>query len=359
MADRLGEEAMRTSLTRAALATAVVFGLAKAALGAEAAKVEGPPMWAWGFTTPASSTAPGEVLPPGVPGSATAPAGTPDAVRKISIPGAKAAFTQAEISDRFGPADWFPQDHPPMPEIVARGRASSDPPIWACALCHMPNGKGRPENANITGLPYDYFVRQMLDFKEGRRKTSDARKTNTALMIVFAQQMTREEIEESARYFTSIPSTPWVKVIETDMAPKTQARGGVYHTITGEGAGTEPLGARIVETPVSSADFEIRHPRSGFLAYVPKGSVKKGEALVTTGSGKTTACTVCHGADLRGLGPVPTLAGRSPSYTTRQMYDMKVGNRVGAWSPLMAPVLANLTNDDLLAISAYLASLEP
>ncbi len=328
-----------------------------------AAAPEGLPLWAWGVTTAPTTMGPGEVLPHGAPGSATAPIGNVDNKEKISIQGAKGPFTRYEIGNRFGPADWFPQDHPVMPEIVHHGRQSKDeaktPPVWACSLCHMPNGKGRPENANITGLPYDYFVRQMLDFKEGRRKTSDNRKTNTALMIVFAQQMTREEIEEAARYFTAIPSTPWIKVIESDTAPKTNARGGVFHTITGEGAGTEPLGNRIVETPISSHDFEIRHPRSGFLAYVPKGSVKKGEALVTTGGGKTTACTVCHGVDLRGLGPIPPLAGRSPSYAGRALYDMKVGNRTGEWSPLMAPVLANLNNDDILAISAYLASLEP
>jgi cytochrome c553 len=338
-------------------ATAMVIAVNSSSFAASAP--EGLPLWAWGVTTAPTTPGPGEVLPPGAPGSATAPAGNPDNVKKLTIPGAAGSFTVKEISDRFGPADWFPGDHPVMPEIVAKGRASANPPIWACALCHMPNGKGRPENANITGLPYDYFVRQMLDFKEGRRKTSDNRKTNTALMIVFAQQMTREEIEEAARYFTSIPSTPWVKVIESDTAPKTNARGGVYHTIVGEGAGTEPLGNRIVETPNSSVDFEMRHPRSGFTAYVPKGSLKKGEALVTTGGGKTTACTVCHGVDLRGLGPIPTLAGRSPSYTGRALYDMKVGNRTGEWSPLMAPVLANLTNDDILNISAYLASLEP
>lgn len=341
--------------TAGALLAALSFQFPVLAAAAE----EAPPMWAWGYTTPALNAIPPEIPAPGAPGSASAPLGKVDAITKLSIPGAKAQFTPAEIGNRFGPADWFPEDHPTMPDIVARGRPSADPPIWACALCHMPNGKGRPENANITGLPYDYFVRQMLDFKDGHRKTSDSRKTNTGLMIVFAQQMTREEIESAARYFSSIPSTPWVKVIESDTAPKTAARGGVYHTLIGAEAGTEPLGNRIVETPISSHDFEIRHPRSGFLAYVPKGSLKKGEALVMTGAGKTTPCTVCHGADLRGLGPVPTLAGRSPSYTVRQLYDMKHGNRVGAWSPLMAPVLANLTNDDFLLAAAYLASLEP
>jgi cytochrome c553 len=95
------------------------------------------------------------------------------------------------------------------------------------------------------------------------------------------------------------------------------------------------------------------------VAYVPPGSIKKGETLVTTGAGKVTPCTACHGVDLRGLGPVPPLAGRSPSYLARQLYDMQHGNRVGAWSPLMAPILDKMNPDDLLTAAAYLASLEP
>jgi cytochrome c553 len=80
---------------------------------------------------------------------------------------------------------------------------------------------------------------------------------------------------------------------------------------------------------------------------------------VTAAGAKVTACTVCHGSDLRGLGPVPTIAGRSPSYTARQLYDMQHGNRNGLWTPLMAPLLANLGADDLLTAAAYLASLHP
>src|SRR5262249_49814639 len=130
--------------------------------------------------------------------------------------------------------------------------------------------------------------------------------------------------------------------------------------IEGAEAGMEPIAARIVETPVNVEDTELRrNPRSGFIAYVPPGSVKKGEALVTTGGGKTTACTACHGTDLKGLGPVPTIAGRSPSYVTRQLYDMQHGNRAGIWTPLMAPVVSKLTQDDMFNAAAYLASLQP
>jgi cytochrome c553 len=86
------------------------------------------------------------------------------------------------------------------------------------------------------------------------------------------------------------------------------------------------------------------------------GSLKKGEALVMNGASKTTACGICHGADLKGLGPVPGIAGRSPSYLVRQMWDMKVGARNGLWADLMKPVVAKLTEEDLLNIAAYTAS---
>lgn len=122
----------------------------------------------------------------------------------------------------------------------------------------------------------------------------------------------------------------------------------------------EPIGERIIETPKNTEYTErLRNPRSGFTAYVPPGSIAKGKALATTASAKTTQCTICHGADLNGLAVVPALRGRSPSYIARQLADFKEGARHGLWSPLMKPVVANLTADDILNLSAYLASLPP
>jgi cytochrome c553 len=314
-----------------------------------------PPPWAYGFTTPPPSS-----LPPAAP----APAAAPDNTTMHTLSGSKLSFTRAQIANRYGPADWFPEDHPAMPDIVAHGKESAQPQVYACSLCHLPNGNGRPENANVTGLSYDYIVQQLTDFRNGARKTSDPRKGNTGLMAGFTKSMTDDEIKAAATYFASIPAKPWIKVVETDSAPKTKPNGGIFITLTGADAGTEPLGDRIIETPVNADDTEIRrNPRSGFIAYVPPGSLKKGEALVTAGTtaggGKVTACTACHGADLRGLGPVPRLAGRSPSYVARQLYDMQHGNRAGTWTPLMAPVVANLGEADLLNAAAYVASLQP
>lgn len=291
------------------------------------------PFWAYG-------------IPPG-PVVAATPA-PPDTSIK-HLPGNDLGFTRAQISNGFGPADWYPGDHPPMPPIVAKGK---EPAVRACGLCHYPNGKGRAENAGVSGLPTSYFIQQMLDFRNDKRKSAETRKANTKAMAVFAKNMTDDEIKQAAEYFGAIKWTPWIKVIESKTAPKTKVNNGLF---LAEGDEKEPLGNRIVEVPVNAEATEVlRDPHSGFNAYVPVGSLKKGEALV-----KSKQCALCHGEGLKGLGPVPPLAGRSPSYLMRQMYDMQKGFRDGLWTGLMKPVVAHLSEQDLLEISAYVAAQAP
>lgn len=129
--------------------------------------------------------------------------------------------------------------------------------------------------------------------------------------------------------------------------------------LTGDQAGTEPIGNRIIEVPVDATHTEtLRDPHSGFIAYVPVGSVAKGKELVSTGgNGKTMACAMCHGDDLNGLGSVPGIAARSPSYIARQLYDFKAGARHGDMADLMHKVVAKLSGDDILNIVSYTASL--
>jgi cytochrome c553 len=242
-----------------------------------------------------------------------------------------------------------------MPEVVAHGKK---PDVYACSLCHYPNGKGRPENAGVTGLPVSYFIQTMNDFRNGNRKSTDPRKANTNVMITIAKGMTEDEIKQAAEYFGSMKWTPWMKVEETSMVPKTRTAGGMFLRL--EGDQKEPIGRRIIETPEDAEGTEVlRDDHSGFIVYAPVGSMKRGEALVSTGASKTTQCGVCHGPDLTGMGPVPGLAGRSPSYLVRQMYDMQQGNRKGVWTDLMKPVVSKLTDDDMIAIAAYLASRKP
>jgi cytochrome c553 len=335
------------------LTIALVFALAAGILAAQQSKSSVPPPWAYGFATPPP--------PPGAPAAAApAPAPAPPAPdpTEHKLPGSSKSFTLTQVRDGFGPADWFPEDHPTMPDIVAHGRREAM--INACSLCHYPNGKGRPENAGVSGLPESYFIQTMMDFKNGLRKSTDARKGNTNRMAGFAKAMTDEEIRATAKYFGAMKWTPWIRVVETDTVPKTKINGGMFIALEGAEAGKEPIGQRIIEVPEKAEDTELlRNPHSGFTAYVPKDAIKKGQALVAASSNKTTQCGVCHGADLEGIGPVPGLAGRSPSYVVRQLFDMQQGSRKGEWTDLMKPVVEKLTADDMINIAAYLASRPP
>ncbi len=325
----------------------------------QAASVTGaPPPWAYGFATGAvaGATTPGAPPPggrAGGPGGGRAGGAPPVDTVKRTVEGSTQSFTASQIRDTFGPADWFPGDHPVMPPIVANGRR--DAQILACSLCHYPNGKGRPENASVSGLPVSYFVQTMLDFKRDVRKSADARKANTGRMIAFAKSMTDDEIKASAEYFGAIKWTPWIRVVEAAQVPKTRIAGGLFIALEGADAGKEPIGARIIEVPENNEQTEtLRNSRSGFVAYVPVGSIKKGEAVAVRGQ-----CALCHGAKLEGLGPVPGIGGRSASYLMRQLYDMKSGARTGLWGDLMKGVVRGMTEDEMLSVSAYVASRTP
>ena len=59
------------------------------------------------------------------------------------------------------------------------------------------------------------------------------------------------------------------------------------------------------------------------------------------------------------MGAVPPIAGRSPSYMVRQLYDLQSGARAGAGAAQMKPVVENLTVDEMTSIAAYLTTRLP
>ena len=176
--------------------------------------------------------------------------------------------------------------------------------------------------------------------------------------VAAAKIITDAEVKEAADYFASLKPRPWIKVVEADTVPKSFVGPGNKRLLHPDG-GTEPLGNRIIEVPDDEEAVVYRDPIAGFVAYVPKGSIAKGEALVKTGGGKSAPCTMCHGLALKGLGDWPALAGRHPNYIVRQLWNMQNGERVGPSVEMMKPVVEKLTNDDMLAIAAYAASLTP
>ena len=308
----------------------LVAVLMAAFVAAVAAQSPGPPPWAY------------TVNPPPSPGAKPAP---PDPAPH-QVPGSSAAFTVAQIRDAYNPPDWHPDSHPPMPPSVAHGRPKQ---LRACGFCHLVNGQGRPENASLAGLPAAYIVQQMADFKNGDRKSAEPRMGPPNAMIQDAKAAGDEDVRTAAAYFSSVPYKKWIRVVETASVPKTRVAGSM-HVPTDDGM--EPLGQRIIEVPEDLRRTELRDGSSGFVAYVPVGSVARGAELVK-------GCGVCHGADLKGLGPVPPLAGRSPSYTVRQLFDLQQGVRRGPWSALMRAAVERLTIDDMIAIAAYTSSREP
>jgi cytochrome c553 len=302
-----------------------------------------PPPWAYPMNPP---------RPPGAP-----PAPAPDATVLHTVPGSDQSLTMAQIRSPFDIADWHPEGHPAMPEVVSHGRR---PEVRACGYCHYPNGKGRPENAGIAGLPAAYIVQQMADFKSGARKSSEPRMVPPNLMVDVANAATDEEVRIAAEYFAALPWTPWITVVEATTVPTTTVMGGMIVPLEGAEAGEEPLGQRIIEVPMDTERAEVlRDDSASFVAYVPVGSIDKGEALVTTGGGRTIQCSVCHGANLEGVGSVPPLAGRSPSYTVRQLFDIQQGSRAGFGAEQMKQVVAALTLEDMIHIAAYTGSRVP
>lgn len=318
------------------------------------------------FATPAlaqnrSDPAVPSASTPGSPPSWAYPVNPPDfkpvpddgSIRRV--PGSTEGYTLSQTRDRFVAPDWHPAEHPPMPDSVARGRK---PDVFACGFCHRADGPGGPESANLAGLPAAYIIQQLADFKSGARKTTVPKRLPTTLMVSLSKAITDDEVEAAAKYFSSLKPKWTVKVVETDVVPKTFVAGWFLADMkSGE---KEPIGQRIIEVPEDLDQFESRDTHSSFIAYAPVGSIKKGEALVVSGgAGKTLPCAACHGADLKGVGLIPPISGRSPSYIVRQLYDIQSGARTGAAAAQMKPVVERLNIGDMAAIAAYLTTRAP
>jgi cytochrome c553 len=328
----------------AALAAMAVMGIAVNA--ASMAQTQSPTP----ASVPPSSSFPAWAYP-WVPDFKVAPA---DDVPQ-HVPDSTASFTVKQERDLFFVPDWHPEDHPTMPDAVAHGRM---PDVRACGSCHRAAGTGGPENASLAGLPAAYIMQQIEDYKSGARKFAGPQRSPSVVMTAIAKASNEEEIKAAAAYFSSLKPRANIKVVETDTVPVTQI-ARVFYMLVKDG-GTEPIGQRIIETPVDAAQFEHRDTRSQFIAYVPKGSIAKGETLATTGGADiTTPCITCHGPDLRGVAPIPGIAGRSPSYLVRQLYDFQQHARAGSAGAPMAPVVEKLSHDDMISLAAYAASLTP
>jgi cytochrome c553 len=272
------------------------------------------------------------------------------------IAGSSAGFTDAQLADTYVAPDWRPRSHAAMPLAVALGRA---PDTFACGYCHTPGGQGRPENASLAGLPAAYIVQQVVDIQNGERRSAlPGPYRPTDAMLQTAQHVTQKELTAAAIYFSREALGPRVRVVEAERVPKPRVVGYVYAAQPdGE---EEPLGERLLEYSPDPVRHELRDDQMVYVAYVPPGSLARGEQLVRQGvAGLPTACATCHGSTLRGVGLVPPIAGRSPSYLLRQLIALKTGARHGAAAAPMQPVVAALDLGKMIDAVSYAASLRP
>lgn len=301
----------------------------------------------WAFFVPSSESAKPNAVP-------RADGGSP-----WRAPGSDKSYTPAQLGDVLNPPDWYPNEHPPMPEIVAHGsRVGADsPPLLPCALCHLPNGAGHVESAALAGLSAAYIVQQFADFRSGARRILVGNSNSIGFLTSLKKRYTENQVRAAAQYFASLKPRPWIRVVETTRVVKSVVNPEtLMRTALLEG-GTEPIGARIVELPVSTPGLLYRDSHSGFIAYVPQGSIAGGEVLVTaTGA---PSCASCHGANLTGIGDIPPIAGRPPTYVVRQLWAFQNGERRGTSAATMQSISSKLTSAEMLAIAAYLASRAP
>jgi cytochrome c553 len=312
-----------------AVALFYVFSVGVATQQAPAPAPAGPDM-TWAFPDRVQKELPADATPKRAPGSAK-------------------TYTQEQIDDLLNPPDWYPEQHPGAPLVVTKGAGAA----LACGACHLMSGLGHPESSDLTGLSVPYMVQQMLDFKSGARQDPTGKRMNG-----IAQAITDEQARVAAVYFAKLPRKPFQKVTEAAMVPKTFLGNGRMRLLDPAG-GTEPIAGRIITVPEDLNRARMRDPNSGFVSYVPVGSIARGKELVETGGGRTMACALCHGLDLKGQGSNPRLAGMHPIYTYRPLAFFKDGTRKGIDSSYMVAPVSRLTSDDMVAISAYLATLEP
>jgi cytochrome c553 len=265
----------------------------------------------------------------------------------VHVPGSTKTYTPAQINDLHNPPDWFPEQHPPAPTVITRGSGAA----LACGSCHLMSGFGHPQSANLTGLTVAYFVEQMADFKSGARKGAG--------MPGIAAAISDEDAKKAAEWFASLKVKPWTRVVETDTVAKSYVDAD-FMRVPLPGGGTEPLGNRIIELPENADLATSRDPNSGFIAYVPKGSIAKGKDLVENGiGGLGVGCTGCHGMSLEGMGDAPKLAGITPLYFVRQIVDIQNGTRAGNKVKTMKVFVNKATVEEIIAMAAYAASLSP
>jgi cytochrome c553 len=270
------------------------------------------------------------------------------------VPGSALSFS-ADALNKATP-DWFPGEHPPAPAVVAKDHAGGPE---ACSNCHNYNGAGFIGIPDLAGLPAPYIIEQIHEFRAGRRRSTEPNRPGTAVMTLMAKQVSEADLAVAAAYYAGLKRPTWYSVVETNTVPATVPDHYGWRDADPRG-GTEPIAGRIIELPKDAHRMLwMSDPHVGVTVYAPPGAVARGAALAASGGGGGQPCASCHGADFKGLGPAPPLAGRSAAYLARELWDIKSGARGGPAVAMMTRPAQGLDAAEVRDIAAYLSALKP
>jgi len=329
----------------AVMSTLFAFRVSTAATGGSATSSEAAIRAAESWAFP--------VFPP--PRDPHTPKPKPDPDKVLHVTGSTVSYTEAQMKGMHD-ADWFPQDHPPAPQIVKVGRKPTRP----CALCHRISGAGVPATATLDSLPKAYILEQIAAFRSGQRGMGGPKTAGD--MVDEARALTTDDLQQAVDYFSGMPFVSRVHVIETASVPRTHWKDFVL--APDKSGAREPIGDRIIETPTNFNDYEYSATRVGYVAYVPPGSIARGAVIAMKGKGAVASCESCHGATLEGrtmpgIGIVPPLAGRSPTYIARELILFREGKRREPAAAPMRAEASRLTVPEMIDVAAYAASCKP
>jgi cytochrome c553 len=269
----------------------------------------------------------------------------------VRLSGAKGVFHQADFDSMARAIDWFPDAHPPAPDVVLRAHGEGGYP---CGYCHLADGRGRPENARLQGLPADYIVAQVKAFASGARRAAAPGYAPSRYMAGVAHAISPADLNAAAAYFSQFEPQSHTQIVQTATIPAATAWHFVYRF---DGARHEPLGQRIVEGPIDRARAELRDPETAYIAYVPEGAIGRGQAIADRGANRGAAdgpaCVSCHGKALAGI------AGASPTYLARQLMGFRDKTRNDPGAAPMQAVAGRLTDAQIIDVAAFVASRRP
>ena len=94
---------------------------------------------------------------------------------------------------------------------------------------------------------------------------------------------------------------------------------------------------------------------------IAKGDISVGEKLYRGGDAarQLPACMSCHGPGGQGMPSAgyPAVAGQHAAYSQAQLAAFKSGERAGGPANMMSTISAKLSDDDMKAVSEYMAGL--